>query len=137
MTQTSLAPQAAALLRITSGAALLTHGLTKLLVFTPAGTAQFFESIGFPGGLAYPVMVGEIALGMALVIGFMTRWASLAALPIMVGAIVPHVGNGFSFSNPGGGWEYPAFWSIVLVVTALLGDGAFAVSNRVPREQAA
>ena len=31
---------------------------------------------------------------------------ALAALPIMIGAIVPHAGNGFSFSNPGGGWEY-------------------------------
>jgi putative oxidoreductase len=117
------------LLRVTSGALLLTHGLTKLLVFTPAGTVGFFESIGFPGFLAYPVMAGEIGFGLALIVGFMTRWAALAALPIMIGAIVPHAGSGFSFSNPGGGWEYPVFWGIALDAQALLGDGAYAIGN--------
>ncbi len=114
---------------MTSGALLLTHGLIKLLVFTPAGTAGFFESIGFPGILAYPVMAGEIGLGLALILGFMTRWAALAALPIMIGAIVPHAANGFTFSNTGGGWEYPVFWAIALAVQAMLGDGAYAIGN--------
>lgn len=118
---------ATTLLRVTSGSMLLVHGLTKLLVFTPAGTAGFFESIGFPGFLAYPVMAGEIVLGLAMILGVYSRLAALAALPIMVGAIIPHAGAGFSFSNPGGGWEYPVFWSLVLVVQALLGDGALAM----------
>ncbi len=129
MTDTTTTSQATALLRVTSGALLLTHGLTKLLVFTPAGTAGFFESIGFPGLLAYPVMAGEIVLGLALIAGFLTRWAALGALIIMIGATVPHLGNGFSFSNPGGGWEYPVFWSVALAAQALLGDGAYAVGN--------
>lgn len=129
MTQTASTSQAIALLRVTSGALLLTHGLIKLLVFTPAGTAGFFESISFPGILAYPVMAGEIGLGLALILGFMTRWAALAALPIMIGAIVPHAGNGFTFSNTGGGWEYPVFWAIALAVQAMLGDGAYAIGN--------
>lgn len=118
---------ATTLLRVTSGSMLLVHGLTKLLVFTPAGTAGFFESIGFPGFLAYPVMAGEIVLGLAMILGVYSRLAALAALPIMVGAIIPHAGAGFSFSNPGGGWEYPVFWSLVLIVQALLGDGALAM----------
>ena len=129
MTQTASTSQGIALFRVTSGALLLTHGLIKLLVFTPAGTAGFFESIGFPGILAYPVMAGEIGLGLALILGFMTRWAALAALPIMIGAIVPHAGNGFTFSNTGGGWEYPVFWAIALAVQAMLGDGAYAIGN--------
>lgn len=134
MTDKTLTFQATAFLRVASGALLLTHGLTKLLVFTPAGTASFFESIGFPGVLAYPVMAGEIVLGIALIIGFMTRWAALAALPIMIGAIIPHAGNGFSFSNPGGGWEYPAFWAVTLILQAMLGDGAYAVGNLFKKE---
>ena len=129
MTQIASTSQGIALLRVTSGALLLTHGLIKLLVFTPAGTAGFFESIGFPGILAYPVMAGEIGLGLALILGFMTRWAALAALPIMIGAIVPHAANGFTFSNTGGGWEYPVFWAIALAVQAMLGDGAYAIGN--------
>lgn len=136
MTQTNYTPQATALLRITSGGMLLTHGLIKLLVFTPAGTAGFFESIGFPGIFAYPVLAGEIALGVAMVLGFMSRWAALAAFPILLGSIIPHAGNGFTFSNPGGGWEFPLFWSVVLVVQALLGDGAWALGARRERTQA-
>lgn len=123
-----------ALLRVTSGALLLTHGLTKLLVFTPAGTVGFFESIDFPGFLAYPVMAGEIALGLALIVGFMTRWAALLALPIMIGAIIPHAANGYSFSNPGGGWEYPVFWAVTLVAQAIFGDGAYAVGHPFRRK---
>ena len=32
---------------------------------------------------------------------------------------------------PGGGWEYPVFWTVALIVQALLGDGAYAL--RLPR----
>lgn len=133
MSDTTSTSQATALLRVTSGALLLTHGLTKLIVFTPAGTAAFFESIGFPGILAHPVMVGEIVLGFALIVGFMTRWAAIAALPIMLGAIVPHAANGFSFSNPGGGWEYPMFWALALIAQAMFGDGAYAIGSPFKR----
>lgn len=129
MTQTDSTSQAVALVRITSGGLLLTHGLIKLLVFTPAGTVGFFESIGFPGILAYPVMAGEIGLGLALILGLMTRWAALAALPILIGSIAPHAGNGFMFSNAGGGWEFPMFWTILLIAQAILGDGAYAIGN--------
>lgn len=129
MTQTNYVPHATTLLRITSGSFLLAHGLIKLLVFTPAGTAGFFESIGFPAFLAYPVLVGEIVLGLALITGFMTRWAALAALPILIGSIIPHAGNGFLFSNPNGGWEFSVFWTIILIVQAMLGDGAYAIGR--------
>ncbi|MDQ4421599.1 DoxX family protein [Sphingobium sp. DEHP117] len=118
---------ATTVLRVTSGGLLLTHGLIKLIVFTPAGTAGFFESIGFPGIAAYPVLVGEIGLGLAMILGIYSRLAALAALPILLGSIIPHAANGFTFSNPGGGWEYPVFWSLVLVVQALLGDGVYAL----------
>ena len=129
MTDPITTSRAVALLRVTSGTLLLTHGLTKLLVFPSAGTAGFFESIGFPGILAYPVMAGEIALGLALIVGFMTRWAALGALVIMIGAIIPHLSAGFSFSNPGGGWEYPVFWAVILLAQSMFVDGAYAIGN--------
>jgi putative oxidoreductase len=134
MTQTDTSTQGIALLRITSGGFLLAHGLIKLLVFTPAGTVGYFESIGFPGLLAYPVMAGEIGIGLALVLGFMTRWAALAALPILLGSIIPHAGNGFLFSGAGGGWEFPVFWSVLMAVQAILGSGAYALGNPFARK---
>ncbi len=35
---------------------------------------------------------------------------------------------GFFFTNPNGGWEYPALWIVSLVAVALTGDGAFALA---------
>jgi len=122
---------AAFILRATMGVLFIIHGGLKLFVFTPAGTAQFFESIGFAGFLAYPVIAIEILGGIALLLGVGTRWVSLALVPVMLGTIyAPHGAAGFFFSNAGGGWEYPAFWSVALIVQALLGSGAYALTGK-------
>lgn len=120
---------AATILRVTMGILFLAHVWLKLAIFTPAGTVAFFESLGFPGFLAYVVIAAELIGGIALILGVWTRWVSLALLPILIGAIYPHWEAGFFFSNEGGGWEFPAFWAIALVVQALLGDGAFAMKR--------
>lgn len=119
---------AALLLRVTLGVLFLAHAGLKIFVFTPAGTAAFFESLGFPGPLAYLVIVVELAGGLALIAGFWTRRVSLALIPILLGSIyAPHGAAGFFFDSQGGGWEFPAFWVITLVVQFLLGDGAYAL----------
>jgi putative oxidoreductase len=123
------APYAALLLRLTLGGLFLAHASLKLFVFTPAGTARFFGSIGLPPELAYVVMTAEILAGIALVLGIFTRWVALGSVPILLGAIVTvHGAAGFFFNNAHGGWEYPAFWMVALVVQALLGDGNYALT---------
>lgn len=120
------------LLRLMLGGLFLTHALIKIFVFTPAGTAQFFGSLGLPAVLAYLTILAELGGGLLLVAGLFTRWVSLALIPLMIGVIVTvHGANGFSFAAPGGGWEYPAFWLGALVVQALLGDGAYALGRSV------
>jgi len=47
------------ILRVGLGTMWVAHALLKLLAFTLPGTAQFFQSIGLPGVLAYPVFVIE------------------------------------------------------------------------------
>lgn len=122
------APYAALLLRVSLGIMLLAHGLLlKVFTFTIPGTVGFFESIGYPGFFAYLVIGGEILGGLALILGVHTRAVALLALPILIGATLQHLGNGWVFSAPKGGWEFPAFWSVSLVVQALLGDGAHAL----------
>ncbi len=122
---------AALILRVTMGVFFLVHAWLKIAVFTPAGTAQFFESIGFPGFLAYVVIAAELAGGIALILGLYTRWVSLALVPILLGSIyAPHGAAGFIFSNQGGGWEFPFFWAVTLVVQALIGNGAYALLGR-------
>ncbi len=128
MIDSRTAPYAALLLRLTLGGLFLVHAGLKLFVFTPAGTAKFFGSIGLPPELAYVVMTAEVLAGIALILGIFTRWVALLATPILLGAIVTvHGAAGFFFNNPHGGWEYPAFWTIALLVQSLLGDGAYAL----------
>lgn len=121
---------AAALLRVSSGALFLAHGLMKVNVFTVAGTVGFFESLGLPGFLAYLTIIAEIGGGLALILGVATRLVSLALIPVLFGATWVHWGNGWTFSNEGGGWEFPLFWAAAQASIALLGAGAFAV--RIP-----
>ena len=123
------APYAALILRVSLGAMLLAHGLVlKVLTFTVPGTVAYFESIGYPGFFAYLVITGEILGGIALILGVWTRTVALLALPILIGALLQHIGNGWLFSAPNGGWEFPAFWIVALIAQALLGDGAYALS---------
>jgi putative oxidoreductase len=128
MIPASTAPYAALLLRITLGGLFLTHFALKLVVFTPAGTAAFFGKVGLPPALAYVVMSAEFLGGIALVLGVWTSLAAILLTPILLGAIFTvHGAAGFFFNNANGGWEYPAFWVVALIVQALLGDGIYAL----------
>jgi putative oxidoreductase len=117
------------LLRVSLGAMFLAHGLLlKVMTFGLAGTAGFFESIGLPAGLAYLTVFAEIVGGVLLILGVQTRWVALALLPILLGAVWVHAGNGWVFSAANGGWEYPGYLAVLAVAQALLGDGAHALS---------
>jgi len=131
MIDTRTAPYAALLLRLTLGGLFLAHAGLKLFVFTPTGTAQFFASVGLPAGLAYFTIAAEVLGGLALILGIQTRLVALALTPILLGAIaIVHGAAGFFFTDANGGWEYPAFWTVALIVQALLGDGPYALGAR-------
>src|SRR6266542_1625396 len=93
----------ALLLRLSLGAMFIAHASFKYFVFTLPGTAQFFASVGFPRPLAY--------------------------VPLLLGATTVHWGNGWAFDSKGGGWEFPVFWAVVLVVQSMIGDGALALKG--------
>ncbi len=129
MIDPSTAPYAALLLRVGLGVMFLAHSLyLKAVVFTLAGTAAFFASLGLPGALAYVVFAAETLGGLALVAGVGVRWVALALLPVLLGATWVHWPNGWLFTNPNGGWEYPAFLALAVLVQAMLGNGAYALS---------
>jgi putative oxidoreductase len=121
------------LLRVSLGAMWIAHALLKLLVYTLPGTAQYFQGIGYPGWVAYPVFTVEILGGMALVLGIYARQVALALVPVMLVVINVHASNGWVFSAKGGGWEYPAFLTVASIVLWLVGDGALSLrrSNRL------
>jgi putative oxidoreductase len=118
------------LLRVSLGLMFIAHSaVLKYFVYTLAGTAQFFESIGLPGVLAYVVFWMEALGGLALVLGVGTRVVSAALVPVLVGATWAHAGNGWVFRNANGGWEYPLYLTVLAAAQVLLGEGAFALSR--------
>ena len=119
-----------ALLRISLGVMFIAHSvLLKYFTFTLEGTAGYFESIGLPGFLGYVVFGMEAAGGIMLVLGVRTREVAAALIPILAGALWVHAGNGWVFSNAGGGWEYPLYLIVLSGAQVLLGDGAFALGK--------
>lgn len=125
----NIQPHAIALLRVSLSVMALAHGLLKVFVFTLPGTVGYFESLGLPGFLAYLTILGELGGGLALILGIYTRWVSLAMIPLLLGATSIHLGNGWMFSNEGGGWEFPLFWTVALLVQAGLGSGSFSLGR--------
>jgi putative oxidoreductase len=131
--ETTSTAYGALLLRVSLGVMFIAHSLVlKWMTFTLAGTAQYFESIGLPGPLAYVIFFAELIGGILLVLGVQSRWVALGLLPILAGATWVHLGNGWVFSAPGGGWEYPLYLIVLSVAQALLGDGAHALSPSRP-----
>jgi putative oxidoreductase len=131
MLDTRTGPYAALILRLSLGVMFIAHCLLKVLVFTVPGTVAFFQQVGFPGWLAYVTIGAEFLGGCLLILGIQTRWVAIALVPILLGAASVHWPNGWVFSSPNGGWEFPVFWAVMLIVQALLGDGAFSVKRSV------
>ena len=123
---------AALALRVILGIVMLAHSIVlKLLTFGLPGTAGFFESIGLPGWLAYLTFAVEAGGGLLILAGVQVRTTALLLLPFMLGALfAAHIGNGWVFNAPGGGWEYPAVLAALCIVQALLGAGRYALPRK-------
>jgi putative oxidoreductase len=129
MIDNRFAPYGAFALRAGLGIMFIAHAYLKIAVFTVPGFAGFLGQVGFPGFLAWPIILAELIGGLAILSGFYARIVSVALLPVLLGALLVHAPNGWVFNAPNGGWEYPAFLALAAVAHALIGDGAFAVRS--------
>lgn len=119
------------LLRVTLGVLILFHGLAKLNGGM-GGLVQMVQSHGFPGALAYGVLLGEVAGPLMLIAGFHARIGALLVFVNMIFAIVlVHLGQLGSFTSQGG-WalELQAMFLVSALALALLGPGRFSVNER-------
>lgn len=62
--------------RILLGVMFVLAGAGKLA--DPAGTAGYMSSVGLPGILVWPTIALEILGGLAIIVGYQTRYAALA-----------------------------------------------------------
>ncbi|TCT05556.1 DoxX family protein [Aquabacter spiritensis] len=121
------APYGLFLLRAALGVMWIAHALMKYVLFTIPGFAGFLGSVGLPTFLAWPIFLAELVGGLLILFGVHARQVAVLLIPVMAGAMMVHVGNGWVFSAPGGGWEYPAFLIVASLVVGLSGEGAFAL----------
>ena len=124
---------ATTVVRVSLALMYLSHSLVlKVGTYGFAGTTQFFISVGLPAFLAYVTIAAEAVGGALLLANVRTSVVSLALIPFLVGATFVHAPNGWVFTSPGGGWEYPLFLIAVSAVLALL---AWPAARDVPATQ--
>lgn len=128
-------------LRLGVGGTLVAHGAQKLFGWFGghglAGTAGFFESVGFTPGRANAILAGagEAGGGSLLALGLATPAAGAAVAGTMAAAASMHKDNGFFAQD--GGLEYPAMLALTAGALALSGPGQLsldaALGHRVNR----
>lgn len=116
------------LLRLLLGALFLAHLYWKLAI-VPGGIGGWYANLlrnGYPWFVPAYVLSAEIAGALLLIPGILTRWVALYAVPMMIGAAQFWLARtGFYFT--GAGAELPLVWLALLLIQAVLGDGAFAL----------
>ncbi len=118
-------------LRLGVGATLIAHGTQKLFGWFGghglAGTAAFFESVGFTPGRANALLAGagEAGGGSLLALGLATPAAGAAVAGTMAVAASMHKDNGFFAQD--GGLEYPAVLALTAGAIALSGPGRLSL----------
>ena len=117
----------ATVLRIVLGVIYVMHAYLAAFVYGPQGMTAFQRSQGLPFpeiGTWYVILAHGLG-GILLILGILVRWAALANIPIMAGALFAvHLKQGF-FMGRDGGFEYSLLVLAATIAQALLGAGAF------------
>jgi putative oxidoreductase len=126
------------LVRVTAGGFLLVHGLQKLLGSTiTAFAANSMARRGIEPALpmAYLIWFLETVGALCIMFGLFTRlFAAMIFVEFLVIVFVAQWSNGFGWTRPGGGWEYPAFWGLIILAIFLRGGGPYSLDRRLGRE---
>lgn len=129
------------ILRITLALVIFPHGAQKLLGWFGGNgfdaTLGFFtEKMGVPWIIAFLVIIGESFGSLALLAGFLTRFAAASLAVIMLGAItMVHLPNGFFMNwlgqQKGEGYEYHLLVIGIAAALVVTGGGRWSVDREV------
>ena len=123
------------ILRFAFGISILFHGGNKISGGI-SGTASWFESIGMrqPRMQAVTAATTEIIVGLLLIFGLLTEFASAGLIAVMIVAIFSaHLRNGYFIFRKGEGWEYCFAIVIVALALGLTGPGKWSLDNYFDR----
>ena len=125
-----MAAYGATLLRLILGIVYIMHAYLAAVIFGPAGMIAYQTKYGVPYaeiGTWYLILAHGLG-GICLVLGLYTRWAALANVPVMLGALVfVHLKNGFWAHSSPPGYEYVLVLVVVSLAVAMIGGGALAL----------
>ena len=125
------------LMRLTVGGILLVHGIVKVMGPGVTGIAAGFAKLGLEPALpfAYIVVFNETVGAICLILGLITRpIAASIAIEFAVITFLISFPHGFAFSSPGGGWEYPLMWGLLVFAIALRGGGPYSLDRKLGKE---
>jgi putative oxidoreductase len=118
------------IIRITLGALLLFHGISKLI--NGVGFIQgVLASHGLPAFLAYGVYIGEVVAPLMVLLGYQTRIGALLIVFNMLVAIALVHSHQLMALKSNGGWllELQGFFLLSAVAVIFLGPGRYRMKN--------
>jgi putative oxidoreductase len=123
-----MASYGALLLRLILGFVYIMHAYLALVKLGPAAMIAYQARAGilFPEIATWYLILAHGLGGIFLVLGIFTRWAALANVPVMLGAIIfVHGNKGFWVTD--GGYEYVLVLLVATVAAAMIGGGALSL----------
>jgi len=133
----SLAPYSYAIIRFCAGAIVIYHGYMKLFGGIAGPVAQnVLMPLGFPMPHAWAYFLGALECfgGAALALGFLTRPLALMFCVQFIFITYWHGGNGYFFTAPRGGWEFPLLMTIVYFAIFFRGGGRCSIDKALGKE---
>ncbi len=112
---------------------MLFHGIHDVM-HGPGEVMKIFQAQHWPGFLAYGLYLGELAAPLLILLGFLSRPASVLIAITMAVAVFTAYRHQFFSLNPYGGWaiEVNAFYFLTALAITCLGAGRFSVSRGKP-----
>jgi uncharacterized membrane protein YphA (DoxX/SURF4 family) len=116
-------------LRLSTGAVFIYHGVQKWALWSAASAMPMAGTMKF-------LSIVEPLGGLALILGFLSRWAALGLAIIMLGAIYTKInvwGLGFA-GQQGAGWEFDLVLLASSLMLMLAGPGKWGLDRFVCRQ---
>ena len=124
--------------RVATGGTLLAIGIDKVLnrdinAFATGSMARRGLEPAVP--LAHFIYFLESVGALMIILGLFTRFFSATiAIQFFIITFVAHYGNGFGWTAPRGGWEFPLMWGLMFFAIALRGGGPYSLDRVLRRE---
>jgi len=116
-------------IRIIAGVTFIAHGVPKF--FGVSEGYDFFQSVNLPPELFVPIALLEVIGGLAILLGILTRIASVLLIIEMLGAILTvKLSKGFI-----GWYEFELLLIAICLSLVIMGPGKISIENAILRRE--